>query len=248
VRISRIYVNQPLATGSSLELEGQNAHYVRNVLRLKNGATVALFNGTDDCDYSAILHFEGKKTRGEITSGNLLISDSKLDSEVILGLSRNDHIDFSIQKCTELGVSHISVFNAIHSQIPLKKAQQEKRMAHWQAIAIKACEQCGRHRIPDIMFYPQIKAYLEGQDQSARAYLLDFSGAGLADLLSGERDKDGRVCLLTGPEGGLAEAEISMAKDYGFQASRLGPRVLRTETAAIAGLTILQATCGDLAG
>jgi 16S rRNA (uracil1498-N3)-methyltransferase len=247
VRISRIYVNQPLASGSSIKLEEKNAHYLRNVLRLKTGSTVALFNGTDDCDYSAILHFEGKSTLAEITASKYFISDSILDSEVILGLSRSDHIDFSIQKCTELGVSRISIFNAIHSQIPLKKAQQEKRLAHWQAIAIKACEQCGRHRIPGITFYPQIKALLQVHDQSARAYLLDFNGPGLADLLAGVRINDNRVCLLTGPEGGLAETEIAMAKDYGFQACRLGPRILRTETAAIASLAILQATCGDIA-
>lgn len=247
MRISRIYVNQPLASSCSLELEGQNAHYIRNVLRLKSGATVALFNGTDDCDYSAILHLENRNTQAEITGSKFLITDSKLDSEVILGLSRSDHIDFSIQKCTELGVRHISIFNATHSQIPLKKAQLEKRLVHWKAIAIKACEQCGRHRIPDINFYSQLKNHLKVHEHSARAYLLDFNGPGLTDLLSGKKDTDGRICLLTGPEGGLAEAEIAMAKDSGFQASRLGPRILRTETAAIAGLTILQATCGDMA-
>lgn len=246
MRISRIYVNQPLATGSSVELEPQNAHYVRNVLRLKSGATVALFNGTDDCDYSAFLNFDGKSTQAEITSSELLIADSKLDSEVILGLSRSDHIDFSIQKCTELGVSRISIFNAMHSQIPLKKAQQQKRMAHWRAIAIKASEQCGRHRIPAINFYPEIQARLESYDQDGQGYLLDFNGPGLLELLSHGRESDSRVSLLTGPEGGLADAEISLAVEYGFRSARLGPRVLRTETAAIAGLTILQAICGDI--
>ena len=246
MRISRIYVDQPLATGSSIELEEKNAHYVRNVLRLKSGAAVVLFNGTDDCDYAANLHFDGKNTRAEITSGHFSNSDSRLDSEVILGLSRSDHIDFSIQKCTELGVSHISVFNATHSQIPLKKTQREKRLAHWQAIAIKACEQCGRHRIPDIRFYPRLKDYLERHHQSARAFLLDFDGPRLPELLSAERASAGRVSLLTGPEGGLSAAEISIAREHRFQASSLGPRILRTETAAIAGLAILQASWGDL--
>lgn len=246
MRISRIYVNQPLANGSSVELELQNIHYVRNVLRLKSGGTIALFNGTDDSDYLAILHFEGKRIRADIVSSEVLISDSKLDSEVILGVSRSDRIDFSIQKCTELGVSHISIFNALHSQNPLKKAQQEKRMAHWRAIAIKASEQCGRHRIPEIEIYSNIQARLESHDHAVRGYLLDFNGVALSELLCEDRGSDSRVSLLTGPEGGLAETEISLAEEYGFRAAKLGPRVLRTETAAIAGLAIMQATRGDM--
>ena len=247
MRISRIYVNQPLATGSSIELERQNAHYVRNVLRLKSGATVALFNGTDDFDYLAILYFESRSTQAEIVSRKLLISDSKLDSEVILAASRSDRIDFSIQKCTELGVSRISIFNAMHSQNPLKKAQQEKRMAHWRAIAIKASEQCGRHRIPDIRFYSHIQSRLESHDQAGSGDLLDFNGPALTELLPEDRGNDIQVSLLTGPEGGLAKAEISLAKEYGFQAAKLGPRVLRTETAAMTGLAIIQAARGDIA-
>ncbi len=246
MRLSRTYLNQPLATGSTVALDRDHSHYIRNVLRLKSGASIALFNGTDDCDYRATLRFEGRNTTAEIVSCECLISDSELESEVILGVSRSDRIDFSIQKCTELGVNRICIFNAQHSQNPAKQTQLEKRLAHWLAIAIKACEQCGRHRIPEIRFYYQIEEMLDNCNHAGNKFLLDFNGPGLPGLLS-TKQADIQVSLLTGPEGGLAQREITLAKEQGFLPAQLGPRVLRTETAAIAGLTIIQAIWGDVA-
>ena len=246
MRISRLYLNQSLTTASTITLEKANSHYIRNVLRLKHGSTIALFNGVNNYDYQAALRFEGKKTLAEIISSQSSISDSELDSEVIMGVSRSDHIDFSIQKCTELGVNRLSIFNAQHSQNPLKPAQQEKRLAHWQAIAIKACEQCGRHRIPEVRFHTHLEAMLEHRNQSVSQFLLDFEGPGLPELLS-TNQAGTHVSLLTGPEGGLASSEISLAIEQGFLPAHLGPRVLRTETATIVGLTIIQAMWGDIA-
>ena len=244
MRLSRIFVGESLAVGSRTTLDTAASHYIRNVLRLKQGTVVALFNGEDEADYQCILEFSGKQTIAIIQSRNPSQMESTLDSEIILGLSRSDHLDLAIQKCTELGVSRFSIFNAQHSQIPLKPAQQEKRFVHWQSIAVKACEQCGRHRPPLTEFFFKLEDALKSSDQRQNKFLLDFDGASF-ETLSNSVNRN-QVSLLIGPEGGLSEVEIALAREQGFTGIRLGPRVLRTETAAMASLAILQSILGDL--
>lgn len=246
MRLTRLFIDQPLDSDSTTRLERDQAHYVRNVLRLKNGAIIALFNGLDDCDYEARLRFDGRNIEVGVISSTQSITDSALNTEVILGVSRSDRIDFSIQKCTELGVHQISIFNSQHSQNPLKPAQQEKRMMHWRAIAIKACEQCGRHRIPQIRFYSGIETMLENHHGTGTNFIFDFNGAALPGLLSSS-SSNRQFSLLTGPEGGLTDKEISLATKHQFIPVHLGRRVLRTETAAMAGLAIIQSIEGDMA-
>jgi len=243
MRLSRIFVGESLAVGSRTPLDTAASHYIRNVLRLKEGAIVALFNGEDEADYLCQLEFAAKKTIAIIQSRQPSQMESTLDSEIILGLSRNDHLDLAIQKCTELGVNRLSIFNAQHSQIPLKPAQREKRFVHWRAIAIKACEQCGRHRLPVIEFFNKLEDALESGNKRQNKFLLDFDGVSF-ETLSSSANRD-QVSLLIGPEGGLSEAEIKLARTLGFTGIRLGPRILRTETAAITSLAILQSVWGD---
>ena len=231
--------------GSRTSLDTAASHYIRNVLRLKTGAIVALFNGEDEADYLCRLEFSGKQTIANIESRQASQMESTLDSEIILGLSRGDHLDLALQKCTELGVSRLSIFNAQHSQIPLKPAQREKRFAHWRAITIKACEQCGRQRPPDIGFFCKLEEVLAAEHHRQNKLLLDFDGIDLTEKLNALVQRD-QLSLLIGPEGGLSQAEIDLAKKQGFEGVRLGPRVLRTETAAMASMAILQAILGDL--
>lgn len=247
MRLSRIYIDQPLACGTTVRLERDHSHYVRNVLRLKNGAAIALFNGSDHCDYQARLRFEGKNSAAEIISSTAKETDSRLDSNVILAVSRSDRIDFSIQKCTELGVSRISIFNAQHSQNPIKPAQMDKRLGHWKTIAINACEQCGRHRIPQIGFYAQPETMLTSCNHEGAKFVLDFNGPALPALLTATPPTY-PISLLTGPEGGLTDGELALTAEYGYLPAQLGPRVLRTETAAITGLAVIQSLWGDMAG
>jgi len=244
MRISRIFIGESLAVGSSINLDTAASHYLRNVLRLKAGDEVALFNGEDDFDYYARLEITGKQASAVVLSRNLLQTDSSLDTEIIQGLGRADHIDLSIQKCTELGVKSITLYNAEYSQIPLKPKQQDKRFAHWRAIAIRACEQCGRHKPPDIQFYRSLEDALKTGSRQSKL-LLDFDAPALPNYLSSVKP-DKQVSLLIGPEGGLSKTEIDLAKTRGFDSVSLGPRVLRTETAAIAGLSIIQSCWGDL--
>lgn len=244
MRISRIYVGESLAIGSSIKLDTAASHYIRHVLRLKHGAIVALFNGQDICDYRSRLEFDGKQTIAIVESKDELQTESPLESEIIQGLSRSDHLDFSIQKCTELGVKKISIFNAEHSQIPVKLTQLDKRLSHWRAIAIKACEQSGRHMPPVIEFYKSLDVALDVAVDNQIKILLNFDGKTLPECLKNARQED-RISILIGPEGGLSENEIRKALSYDFRGARLGPRVLRTETAAIASLAIVQVLCGD---
>ncbi|MCP4492461.1 MAG: 16S rRNA (uracil(1498)-N(3))-methyltransferase [Gammaproteobacteria bacterium] len=245
MRLSRVFVEELLIVGSGIELDASRRHYVGKVLRLKAGDKVALFNGQSDSDYHAVLESDGKRLLANIHSKQESKTESCLGSEIIQALSRGDHLDLAIQKCTELGVGKLSIFNADRSQIPLKPKQQERRFARWRAISINACEQCGRHIPPAIEFYPSLGELLDIEAIRRHKLMLDFDGVPLGDYLSNIA-KDGKVSLLLGPEGGLSEQEIKAARANSFTAVGLGPRVLRTETAAIAALAIMQAYWGDL--
>lgn len=245
MRLSRIFVDQALEEGAQIQLESDSSHYLKNVLRLKQGATIRLFNGKDLYDYHSQLFYEGKRALARIQSRVAGNSESTLSTEIIQGLSRGDHIDWMIQKCTELGVTRISIFNAHHTHILLKSAQLGKKLLHWQNIAIKACEQCGRHYLPELNFQPSLSDILDPGVSAELKFLLDFKG----DRLQFEgvsKSPPVRVAVLLGPEGGLSSSEIYAARDAGFIATRLGPRVMRTETASAAALAIVQYIYGDL--
>jgi len=245
MRLSRIFIRQALAEGAQIRLDVDAGHYVRNVLRLKPGVTIALFNGEDYCDYESQLSYDGKQAIATIRKRIPGSTESALKTEIIQGLSRSDHMDWMIQKCTELGVTRISVFNANHSQIPLKPAQLDKRLLHWSNIAIKACEQCGRQIPPRISFQQNLASVLDDAIRRDIKIMLDFEGNRLLSELSTKNSTD-QIAILLGPEGGLSKAEIESAQNTGFITTSLGPRVLRTETAATAALTILQHHYGDI--
>lgn len=245
MRLSRIFTEQSLAVGLKIELDTATSHYARNVLRLKSDMSIALFNGLDSWDYKSRLCFEGKTTFAVIASKSNSNTESSLGSEIIQGLSRSDHLDWMIQKTTELGVQRISIFNANHSQIPVKPKQLEKKQHHWRAIAIKACEQSGRHMPPTIVFFNNLKSLFEAPYQRESKFLMDFQGPSFSALLKLQTNT-ARVSIMLGPEGGLSETEIGLANDAGFISSQIGTRVLRTETAAVAALSIVQSFWGDI--
>ncbi len=242
MRMSRVYIDAELVGGQVIALDKARSHYLQNVLRLKPGAAIFLFNGREAIDYEAMLVADGKHLKAKIGAANPLITESGLTSEVIQGLGRADHTDWMIQKTTELGIEKISLFNAERTQSPLKPAQLEKKMAHWQGVAISACEQCGRAIVPEIAFHRGFEQAL-GALPDALKLLLDFSGQPLASTLQAPQTA---VSILLGPEGGLNQQEIDLARGSGFQPVRLGARVLRFETAATAALAIIQSGLGDL--
>ena len=242
MRITRVHVEEELEVGAEIALAQAQSHYLKHVLRLQPGAALILFNGRQAVDYQAILVANGKKLTARIESSTAVATESDLACEVIQGLARADHIDWMIQKTTELGVSGITLFNAERTQTPLKPAQLQKRMNHWRGVAISACEQSGRALLPAITFHTGLTQALAASTAECKL-LLDFGGVSLASALDRPRRP---VSILLGPEGGLNPGEIDLARSTGFEPVSLGPRVLRTETAAITALAIVQSLHGDM--
>ncbi|MDH3633936.1 MAG: 16S rRNA (uracil(1498)-N(3))-methyltransferase [Gammaproteobacteria bacterium] len=242
MRISRVYIETELVVGEEITLDRPQIHYLEHVLRLKSGAALLLFNGQDAVDYEAALVIEGKQHRAIINAAIPLTTESNLDCEIIQGLARGDHIDWMIQKTTELGVNRISMFNAQRTQSPMKPVHLQKKLGHWHRVAISACEQSGRAVVPTLEFYVDLEQAVAASN-GATKLLLDFDGDPLASIA---QPPGSSISMLLGPEGGLYPAEIEIARAAGFVPARLGPRVLRTETAATAALAIIQSNFGDL--
>ena len=242
MRIPRVHIGAELVVGENVLLDKSQSHYLKHVLRLKPGAALLLFDGLEAIDYQATLSIEGKQVRARINSALALQTESGLDCEIIQGMGRSDHMDWVIQKTTELGVKRISIFNAERTQSPMKSTQLEKKLVHWRAVAISACEQSGRAIIPALDFHADLEQAIAASS-SESGLLLDFNGAALTSAL---QPLPQSISILLGPEGGLTLPEIQFAKTAGFTSARLGPRVLRTETAATAALAIVQSAVGDL--
>ena len=242
MRIPRVHIGAGLVVGKEIILDKSQSHYLEHVLRLKSGAALLLFNGQEAVDYAATLVVEDKQHRAIVNAADPVITESGLDCEIIQGLARGDHIDWMIQKTTELGVNRISIFNAQRTQSPMKPLHLQKKLGHWHRVAISACEQSGRAVVPALEFYADLEQAVAASSGTTK-FLLDFDGDPLASIA---QPPDSAVSMLLGPEGGLNPAEIDVARAAGFVPARLGPRVLRTETAATAALAIIQSSFGDL--
>ena len=242
MRISRVYLEAELVVGEQVTLDRPQAHYLEHVLRLKSGAALLLFNGREPVDYAATLVVEDKQHRALVNAAIPLTTEPDLDCEIIQGMARGDHIDWMIQKTTELGVTRILIFNAQRTQSPMKAAQLQKKLGHWHRVAVSACEQSGRAVIPALEFYADLEQAVAAAKGTSKL-LLDSDGDPLASIA---QPPGSTVSMLLGPEGGLNAAEIEVARAAGFVPAGLGPRVLRTETAATAALAIIQSNFGDL--
>ena len=242
MRSTRVHVEDQLEVGAEIALPEAQSHYLKNVLRLKPGAALFLFDGIRALDYEAELVANGKKLSARIVAATPNTTESPLDSEIIQGVARGDHLDWTLQKTTELGVNRITLFNAERTQTPVKATQLQKKMNHWRGVAVSACEQSGRALLPTITFHPTLAQALEATNAECRL-LLDFNGPSITSALN---PPQAAVSILLGPEGGLNPAEIDLATSRGFSPVNLGPRVLRTETAAASALSIAQSLLGDM--
>jgi 16S rRNA (uracil1498-N3)-methyltransferase len=243
MRSVRVHVETELAVGAEIALAQAQAHYLKHVLRLKPGAALLLFNGLEACEYPSVLLADGKRLLARVEAAIPVETESGLFCEVLQGLGRTDHMYWTIQKTTELGVSRIVLFNSERSQTPLKPAQLQKKLLHWRGVAISACEQSGRVIVPKIDFERDHAPAINGCEVKTKL-VLDFGGVALVSVVQRPMAS---VAILLGPEGGLNPAEIEHAKTVGFKPVSLGPRVLRTETAATAALALVQALLGDMA-
>ena len=242
----RFHVPSRLAPGATLDLPERAARHVQ-VLRLGEGDPVTLFDGSGG-EYAAVLGAV-RKDRVVARLGEFrdVERESPLSVTLALGVSAGDRMDIAIQKATELGASAIVPLTTERSVVRLSGERAEKRMGHWEGVAIAACEQCGRNRVPAISapigFADWLGATL-GQDLGARVMLAPDGEQGLRGLLAGMGPAT-RLTLLVGAEGGLSPQEVALAARAGFTSVRFGPRVMRTETAPLAVLAALQALAGD---
>ena len=242
--LKRVYVADRLSAGASLQLGEDVARYLGRVLRLKTGDTLRVFNG-DDGEWRARIERVGKSAVALAVSEHVPgDTESALRSHLVQGISRGERMDFVVQKATELGVKRISPVLTDHGVVRLEAARASKRREHWQRVAESACEQSGRIRPPLIDSPMPLRDWFGGQrDRDATELVLK---PGAPQSLSGIDAPATKVCLLVGPEGGFSEREYEDAGVAGFSPVSLGPRILRTETAAIAALAVAQLLWGDL--
>ncbi|HZL92255.1 MAG TPA: 16S rRNA (uracil(1498)-N(3))-methyltransferase, partial [Vicinamibacterales bacterium] len=225
-----------------LWLDGEKAHHLIRVLRVRVGDSVVLFDGHGG-EYPAVVEETGRQ-RVRLLPGLHSPRDveSPLRIRLIQGISRGERMDFVVQKATELGVQRISPVHTACSVVRLTGERAVKRSAHWERIVQGACEQCGRNILPPVDAAADLDSVLGESSVGSRLLLHTGAAESIGSLPLADRE----LALLVGPEGGFTEAEIGLASRSGFVPVSLGPRILRTETAALAVIAILQSRFGDL--
>ena len=240
MRVSRLFTPMHLASGKQIELDDENAHYVRTVLRLKKDAEIILFNGSGG-EYLCTVAEVSRKTVQIVINKWL---DRSVESPLLitlgLGISRGDRMDFSVQKAVELGVNYITPLLTERCVVQFKGEKKPQRLLHWQKIVQHATEQSGRTTLPELTDIEYLKQWVSKQ-KGLKVFLDPYAESTLTDI----NPIDMQVTLLTGPEGGFSDQEREVAKVAGFIPVRLGSRILRTETASLAALAALQMLWGD---
>lgn len=241
MRNPRIYTSQALSAGSTLALNEDASHHLARVLRFQVGNAITLFNG-DGNEYAATISAIDKRhvtvSIGELTNAN---RESSLAIHLGIAISKGDRMDLVVQKAVELGVTTITPLLSERVEVRLQGERADKKLQHWQGIVIAACEQCARNRIPSLNPITSLHDWIDNIEAERKFVLHHRSETKLGDMA-----KPASVALLIGPEGGLSDTEIAAAERKAFSSLRLGPRVLRTETAPLAALSILQFAFGDL--
>jgi 16S rRNA (uracil1498-N3)-methyltransferase len=237
----RIFTSQPLAAGLEVELEEGPSRHLAGALRLGAGAAVTLFDGTGGEYAATISALARKRVQVAIGEFRAVERESPLETELGIAVSRGERMDWVVQKSTELGAAAISPLNTERTEVRLQGERAGKKLHHWRQIAVSACEQCGRNRLPAIAELQTLADWLQHVEADLKLVLHHRCAQPLP-----LQSKPRRVALLIGPEGGLSDAEIALAEAAGFAALSLGPRVLRTETAPVAALSILQHHWGDM--
>ena len=244
MRLTRVYVEGPLLSGKRVKLEGSAASHITRVLRLRVGDALILFDGAGGEYEASIDKAHGGEVIVAVGAQQAIERESPLELTLAQGVSRGERMDLVVQKATELGVSRLVPVLTERSVVRLTAQQSDRKVNHWRAIAIAACEQCGRNRLPSVAAPVALRDFLRSDVLTTPGARLLLSPVGTGALNDVPRPSGG-VTILIGPEGGLTDEEEHTAVTAGFTTLRLGPRVLRTETAAIAALALLQRQFGD---
>lgn len=255
MRLTRVFVDGALDAGSFVELARETAAHLVKVLRARSGDELVLFNG-DGREYSGTIEsVRGSRVSASIGAARSLDRESPFQLTLVQCVPRGDRMDFIVQKATELGVARIVPVLSQRSVVRLDADQAESKQAHWRAVAVSACEQCGRNRLPALEAPQPLLGYLGGLQppEISGGFLrlvLEPERAGRASPAAQAIEADDSAAagaqIAIGPEGGFAPEELEAFDLSAFARLRLGPRVLRTETAAIAAIAVLQARFGDM--
>lgn len=244
MRLTRAYIDAPLAPGARIALPETAAQHLLRVLRLREGDACVLFNG-DGHDYDARIVTAGKRGgEAEVLAARPVDNESPLRITLVQGIARGEKMDLILQKSTELGVAAFLPASSQRSEVKLDAERAEKRLAHWRTVVASACEQSGRARLPDVAPPASLEAAVAALADNGPRLLLDpFADATTATL---EPPAGTSITVAVGPEGGWSPRDRGTLQSNGFTGIRLGPRVLRTETAGLAAIAALQARFGDL--
>ncbi len=241
MREPRVYTGQGLDTGKEIELGPAAVHRLSRVLRLLPGDPIRLFNGNGAEYQASIAEISNNTARAEVGVVAVTEPTPKLTLNLLLGISKGEHMDFAIRKAVELGVSYIRPLQCTRSVVRLKGERLERRLVHWRGILVSACEQSGRCRLPVIDDPETFSPALDDCDADCRLVMHHRGSLSLERIVRPARTLD----LLIGPEGGLESSELELAQGRGFIPLRLGPRIMRTETAPLAALAAIQMLWGD---
>ena len=245
MRNPRLFTDQSLTPGDQVVLEGAIAQHLGRVLRARAGERIVLFNG-DGREFAAqVLTVSKREVSVDIGAAFTPQTESLVHTTLGLCLSKGDRFDWAIQKATELGVGAIAPLYSERVDFSIPPDRIEKRIAHWQQIAISACEQCGRVKVPSITPPQPLVSWVENVSAEKKWVLhcADNTDASASAVTQGTPQD---AALLIGPEGGLTDQEFAAASAEGFQLLQLGPRVLRTETAPTAALSVLSVFWGEM--
>ncbi len=238
----RLFVAQPIRLDEALEIDGERAHYLSRVLRLKVGSEVTLFDGSGDEFVAQVAELRKNRVELRVRQKRSADVESILAVRLVQGVTRGERMDFVVQKATELGVSRIQPVISEFSVVKLNRQRALRRTQHWRKIAQSACEQCGRNRIPQVAEPMPLSDFLARDSDAECRVLFDLHAEGtLRDLPA-----PSGIDLMIGPEGGLSEREHADAVRVGFVPVSMGPRILRAETAALTALALVQGRWGDL--
>ncbi len=246
--MTRVYQPQPLKVNTNIQLDEQASHHLSRVLRMAVGDKVTVFNG-EGGEYEAVIQQINKKNiQLELSSFSAREAESPINITLAQGLARGEKMDFIVQKAVELGVKNIVPLITERCNVKLDGAREEKRVQHWQSVAISACEQSGRNYVPQVSAPVTLQNWLPNAKADKCFVLSPHVENKLNTVVPAQAgiQAGSSIILLIGPEGGLSDAEIQVALKHHFLPLNLGPRVLRTETAPLAAIAMLQTRFGDL--
>ena len=242
MRITRVYIDSGLIPGETVILDRETSHHLLNVLKIRNGQTLHVFDGSGGYYESDVIVEEKKRLS---VNPRIFVDDNRespLKLILVQGLAKGQKMDYIIQKSVEVGINRIVPVMTEFSNVRINPGRVENKLKHWKKIIIAACEQSGRNTLPELSPPMTLNDWLERDEISTRLMLLPGPGRTINEL----KCKDNDVSLICGPEGGLSDSEVDSCIKAGYQTLSLGPRTLRAETAAVAGLIVCQSHWGDM--